>query len=288
MRLLVGVVGLLPWAALPALARRLGFWAGLLATRRSQLVLDNIRSAFPGLGSREHQEIAGQFWRNITLTVLEIMRGCSSGRDWVQGHVQLENPQVLDEALKEGRGILLHCGHFANWETTGLGIAVHGYPMVVIARTQNNPYIDRWYNSKRCRFGVETFNHHQAVRETQDLLGRNGILAILMDQNLYKGGIFVDFFGRPAATTTITALLHYRTQSPIVGAYMCRREGRTYVRFERLELPVWNDSISRKEKALRLTQWLTSKIEEWVRQEPANWLWGHNRWKRTGESSISA
>lgn len=280
-RLAVGMVSLLPWDALPALAAWLGPWTQRALKSRQRLVMNNLRHAYPEMGEAELLGISKDFWRNILLTIFQIMKATPPRREWFLKNVTLDNPEVLEQVLRDGHGAILHSGHFANWEFAALSIAAYGYPVTGLVRTQKNPYINRWYNAIRCCFGSQIITHHQAVRETQEALARNRLLGILMDHNLHQGGIFVDFFGRPAATTTLTALLHYRTQSPIVEVYQYRSQGRLHLRFERYDLPQWNGLATRKDRAALLTQWLTSRTEALVRKDPANWLWGHNRWKRS-------
>jgi KDO2-lipid IV(A) lauroyltransferase len=84
----------------------------------------------------------------------------------------------------------------------------------------------------------------------------------------------VDFFGRPAATHRTAALLSARTARPIVVAAAVRRPGGRYLyRLARIE-PV--SGIDQVEPA---TQAITSVLERWIREDPAQWRWIHWRWK---------
>ena len=284
-RLAVNIFSLLPWRALPSISRVFGFLAPWFMPARARLVVDNINFALPERGKRDCQKMAQVFWRNISLTMLESFKANSFGVQKIKDCSVLENEEVFRDALEQKKGVLLHTGHFGNWELAGDAITVSGYPLCVLGRKQRNPYVDRWLYHLRTRFGAKILDHHQAVRETQQWLKSNGCLGILMDHNLYKGGIFVDFFGKPAATTTLTALLHLRLGSPIVGVYSYRKNGKHYVRFEKIntEMDRAAAALDRNAQAKILTETLTRKIEDWVREDPANWLWGHNRWKRQPE-----
>ncbi|MBI4667834.1 MAG: lysophospholipid acyltransferase family protein [Elusimicrobia bacterium] len=282
-RLMAASAKCLPWRSLGPLAGILGPVAGACIFRRRRLVKNNLRLAMPDLDEVQIEETARAFWRNITLTALEWLKIGSLKKEWVLENIELQNRWVLDEALKQGRGVLCLSGHFANWEFGGSAITLNGYPLAVLGRTQKNRYLDRWHNANRNRLGIKIFNHHQAVRETLAWLKKGGCLGIMIDHNLYKGGIFVNFFNRPAATSSLIALLHLKTLSPIVGIYPGRSGRRLFVRFEKLDLPRLDDAADKGKKAAVLTQALTDEIEEWVRRDPANWLWGHNRWKRSSE-----
>jgi KDO2-lipid IV(A) lauroyltransferase len=110
------------------------------------------------------------------------------------------------------------------------------------------------------------------------LRGGKGV-AFLIDQNVQQSdGIFVDFFGRKAATTTAVAALAVKTRCPIVCGYsLLRPDGRYRLVYTP---PIeWTPSGDRQADIERLTQKLTHLIESWVREAPEQWLWIHRRWK---------
>lgn len=281
-RLLAFLFSLLPWRALPAIAKFSSFFLPYVLPTRRAIVTRNLAQAFPEKSVGERQAIAHEFWRRIILTGLEFLKSTGGVTDWLKENVFLENVKALDDALAQGKGVLIHTGHFGNWELAGLAIPQAGYALCGVGRRQRNPYFDSWLNSLRSRFGMKVFNHHQAARETLSSLRANSCLAILIDHNLYQGGIFVDFFGRPASTTTLTALLHLKLGSPIIGFYPYRKNGKHYMRFEAIPTSAGQAS-DRDEAARQITRQLTAKMEDWIREDPANWLWGHDRWKRKPE-----
>lgn len=284
LRVFAFLFSFIPWSVVPYLARALAALVPIALMRRTRLVKKNMRIAFPEWNERQLNEAAVEFWRRLMSMILEGLRVLHNGKPWVQKNVTVEGKEVLEAALKEGKGVLLHSGHLGNWEMCGTAIALAGFPLAVVGRIQKNLLVDEWLGKYRASMGLTIFNHHQAVRETQRWLRQNGCLAILGDHNLYKGGIFVNFFGRPAASTTLTALLHMKIGSPIVGIYCYRKNGIPRLRFENLDLKVSAPITDRTAYVSALTQRLTDVIEEWIRRDPPNWLWGHNRWKRQPES----
>jgi len=104
-------------------------------------------------------------------------------------------------------------------------------------------------------------------------------VAILIDQNVQEqDGIFVDFFGRPAATTTVAAALALKTGCALVPTRtVLRPDGGCRVIYER---PVEGPAGADRTRAIAaLTQSLTTVIEGWIREFPEQWLWIHRRWK---------
>ena len=125
--------------------------------------------------------------------------------------------------------------------------------------------------------------HRQAVKATLGCLRRGECVGILMDQNLYTGGVFVNFFGRPAATTTLPALLYLKTGCPVILIHTLREGDRFRVVYSPpFEFP----PMEKSEASIHLyTQIISDGFEALVRQYPENWFWIHNRWKRRPETS---
>ena len=184
----------------------------------------------------------------------------------------------MEKAIAEGKGVVLLAAHFSNWEVLGAYILKRFSRFTAIARPMKNPFVEKWVQSKRGSGGMKIILHRQAVRASLKWVREGNIIGILVDQNLYTGGEFVNFFGRPAATTTLPALLHARTKAPVIITYSIR-EGRGFkaVFTPPIPPPV---NLEGKDSIVEHTQEISSQLEQIIRQSPENWFWIHNRWKR--------
>lgn len=245
-------------------------WA--LPSRR-KLIRANLAAAFPEKKEPEIRRIEAGVWRNIGRTAAEFVRLSDINHDNFNDYCVVEGRDHLEEARKKGKGVILVAFHFTNWEMMGVGSAFLTGNMVAIARPMKNPYVERWVQNKRAQSGVKIILHREAVKASLRVLKQKGSIGILVDQNLYTGGVFVDFFGRPAATTTLPALLHNRTKAPVLVVY-CLREGGKFRLVYQPPLRFTGDDI------LKQTQRINNAIEDVVRGHPENWFWVHNRWKR--------
>jgi KDO2-lipid IV(A) lauroyltransferase len=113
-------------------------------------------------------------------------------------------------------------------------------------------------------------------------------VGILIDQNPAVGGVFVDFFGRPAATAAGAAAFALRTGAAVVPAFCYRRADDTLMVQVFPRVPVENTG-DRERDILVNTQRFTAVIEEQVRERPDLWLWIHRRWmaRPPGERAAS-
>ena len=181
--------------------------------------------------------------------------------------------------MAAGRGALLISGHLGNWELHGV---VHGLlfgPIHAVARPLDNPDLDRRLCAMRTMAGNTVVYKQRALAQILRALRHGGGIAILIDQNvLPSDGIFVDFFGRKAATTTVAAALAVKTGCALVPS---RTELLPDGRYRLTYVPAleWTPSGDRQADIADLTQRLTTRIEDWVRETPEQWLWMHRRWK---------
>jgi KDO2-lipid IV(A) lauroyltransferase len=149
----------------------------------------------------------------------------------------------------------------------------------MIARTLDNPALDRRLVRLRTAGGNTVFYKQKAIARVLTALRDGDIVAILIDQNVQaKDGIYVRFFGRPACTTTVAAAIALKTGCAIVPVRCVLQRNGRYRMFYGPRVD-WAGTGRRDEDVASLTQQLTTIIEGWVRENPDQWLWLHRRWK---------
>ena len=149
----------------------------------------------------------------------------------------------------------------------------------------DNPYVDEETNRLRNIFGGNTFHsNHDANPFIACVrwIKKGKMIGILTDQNILSTDFFMKFLGRPAAMSPITALLSIRLQVPVFPVLVTRENGKIICTVQDPLLPPTEYSPENIRKFMRE---LTDIYENWIRQNPENWLWAHNRWKREGDAA---
>ncbi len=170
-------------------------------------------------------------------------------------------------------------GHFGSWEVFNLLPPAFGYEMKILVRRIDNPLIEDFVDRMRTRFGSVTLDKTKSARTMFRVLKKGEILGILADLNVQeKEGVFVDFFGIPASTTTSIAKLALATDAAVLPAFAVWDETKQkYVVY--LEPPVEYEKTGNAEEDIKkLTQNVTRVVEKYVRKYPEQWLWIHKRW----------
>jgi len=266
-------------------AGRLGSALGGFVWRRIPYRKDvstgNLRLAFPALSPGEIDAIAARAYRGYGRALMELLWSGGAGEEELRAVMTLANPDVPLGALARGKGLILLSGHFGAWEfiVTSLALLL-GHPVIAVAQPQRNPFIDRVITANRNRFGSGTVTMHRAPREVVGLLRARKIVAMLGDQSGPKESIFIEFFGRPAATHRGAAAFSLKCDTPIVMFFIIRQDdGRYRTVFEEVDR---SGLGSTGEAAIvELTRRHTAVLERYIRMYPDHWLWMHRRWKHT-------
>lgn len=261
------------------LGRALGRLLADLDPRHVAIAAENLRQAFPHWDEPRRLRTARAVYAHFGQTLLDILWMAKQPRERLLSLIAEEGRENADRVRADGRGVVYVTGHFGNWEFYGVAFGWLGEPVGVVARPLDNPALEARLTAFRTRSGNTVISKRRALQDILRLLRQGAGVAILVDQNVQEqDGIFVEFFGRPAATTTVAAALAVKTGCALLPVH-CEAlpDGRyKFVYGRPLE---WTATGNRQDDIARLTQALTTVIEGWVRERPEQWLWMHRRWK---------
>jgi len=197
----------------------------------------------------------------------------------IEDVVVLDGNENFLAGHRQGKGVLYLTGHIGAWELSSFAHAVYGYPLHYMARPLDNRRLDALVNRYRCLSGNRPIFKNESARAVLKVLKDAGTVGILADQNtLPIEGVFVDFFGAPACTSTGIARVALHTGAAVVPGYAVWDEQlkRYRLRFEpAVELTRTGDT---ERDVLENTQKFAKVIEEIIRKYPDQWVWIHGRW----------
>lgn len=271
-------------------ARTLMGWTTIFFPNRFKRMEYDISRAFPDKSPQEVHQIAADSWRNMGTILAEFIQLTHMSRENFKKHCKVVGLEKIQQAQGTTGGII-HIGHFTNWEAFGLAASVYGMEKAVLAQRVDNPYIDEETNRLRNIFGGHTFysNHgEQPFFAAMRWIKRKFLLGILIDQNASSSEVWIEFMGRVAAFSPITALLAIKMQVPAFPVQVKREKDGTLV------CHILDPLIPPTEYTPATTRQFTKKLAEFyencLREDPSSWLWAHNRWKREqeGEAYLQA
>lgn len=271
---LVSVVGSLSDTSADKLSNAIAKVIRLLNINAYKNIRANLAVAFPEKTDDERRELA---FRNAVHTV-------RFGIDFLR---VLKHPEMVktctippDESIRkivDESAIILCLPHLGNWEIFGQAIPCFGFKAAAVAEMFRNKKLNTLIENARQHNGLVIIPRTGAARKVIGALRSGYSVGFLADQNLSPadGGVFLDFFGLPAPSSTLPALLAQRLHLPVVvGASVRNSDGK--FEFQFIQLPKKADEYPDSES---LAQALLQANETLIRQYPEQYLWTYHRWR---------
>ena len=268
----------MPPGLVDAAGAGLGHVACALDRARRRVAEENVAAALPGRSPEEHRRIVRAAFAHFGRLLFALLRFSTLPSAEILRRTDVEGEERVRSAYAQGKGVLFVTGHFGFWELQALAHPLRFPPMTVLARALDNPRLNARLEQIRTRTGNGVAYRNGVVRRVLRLLQAGQGVGILIDQHiLTKDAISVDFFGRPAATTSAVAALALRTGAVIVPLFALPTSGGRYRMV--YEHPIEMPEPGAADPIREITQRCTDVLEMYVRRHPELWLWMHRRWR---------
>jgi KDO2-lipid IV(A) lauroyltransferase len=285
-RLLLSFLRAIPTGLRQSLFRFLSIAFYHIIPGRRLITLSNIKKAFPDKEMDEIQSIAKGVYRNMAIVAAEFADLPFWTKETIGKIVEIDGLEHCTDALAKERGLLFFGAHFGNWELQAIATAMLLKPGTIIYRPLDNTVLENLVTWVRQSTGNIAISKKLAMLQMLRILKHNGIIGILIDQNMAQSeGVFVDYFGMSACTTTSLAQLALHTGAPVIPAFMIRQDNGHYRFILGPEVDVINTGDLNKD-IVENTRNFTAIIEDMVRKYPDQWLWVHQRWKEKDRRDV--
>ncbi len=273
---------MLPWRAVRWCATAVGLFVHHVLRLRRTLAERQMERAFPGMSRREIRRNIRESYVSIATTIFELLWTPRLTEKRMADILRFSNPEVLDAAVAEGRGVVLVLGHLGNWEWTGLSL-LRGIHSTAVYHPPRNPLVDRLLSDYRTRTGNSLVTMAEAPRRVLRVLAAGGAAFLVADQSAPRESIFVNFLGAPAATFQGPATFALKTGAVLLGVYPIRaRDGVYDVHCEIIDRE--NLPADAATAIAELTRRQVRSLERVITRHPGQWLWQHRRWKNVPAS----
>ena len=290
-RSLLGAIGALPLETSMRFGKAVGMFLAKTFPKLKKTAQRNLEIALPDLPADEKEKILRGTFESLGRHLGFVSHFRKFQHEDIRHLVEVVGKENFDAAHAAGKGVLFFTGHFGSWEVFNLLPPAFGFGMNILVRRIDNPLLEKFVDSFRTKFGSVTLDKAKSARTMFRVLRKGELLGILADLNVQeKEGVFVDFFGVPASTTTSIAKLALATGAAVLPAFAVWDEAKNkYV--VHLEPQVEYEKTENTEEDIKiLTQKITLVVEKYVRKYPEQWLWIHKRWntRPAGEPNLYA
>ena len=207
-RVFICIVQAFSLEACQTVARVLAWVAADVARLRYRVVADNLRHVYPHWDDAHLHRFIRRMWEHLFMMVAEVAQARQKIHETsFRRYVTFADKPLLVRYLLDPRPTVLVTGHYGNFEVAGYVLGMFGFPSFTIARTLDNPYLDRFINRFRGSTGQYILPKQGCAPQVQAVLNAGGTLSLLGDQHAGDKGCWVDFLGdRPLATRRLHSL----------------------------------------------------------------------------------
>jgi len=233
----------------------------------------------PGKRGRVHRNLRGiggsaqafdvlSIFRHHAANMIEMFASSRWSPEEVSKRIEFADTGILDEALEEGKGIILVTVHIGNWELAAQFFSHRGYSMNVVAGVQMNRFLTGAVKRAKERQGIRVINPEHSYRRLFKALSSNGLVALLLDGDIYRGGTEVELFSRRMVMPRGAVRLSARSGAPVIGGF-CRRVGWERYRIHLERILSADDCGKGPEEEMQKK--LYTKIEEFISCNSDQW-----------------
>jgi Kdo2-lipid IVA lauroyltransferase/acyltransferase len=280
-RWILAIVRVLPDRLVRACGTLLGFAFYTFDGAHRRIAEYNLSVAFPARSVTQRQKIARDVFKHFGRLLFELLKFGTLSPEAMLARAEFEGEDRARLAYEQGKGVLFFTGHFGFWELHAIAHAVRLQPIGVLARALDNERLNAVLEQIRQSTGNTVIYRQGTIRRVMRMLHAGRGVALLIDQHIQgRDAVHVDFFQRPAATTSLLAALALRTGAPVVPVFALPiGPGRYRLIYEH---PVEPPPADTEEAVREFTQRCTDVLEMYVRRHPHLWLWMHRRWRHGG------
>jgi KDO2-lipid IV(A) lauroyltransferase len=272
-----------------------GRLTGLLMFRllpgRRRIAVDNIRQALPFM--RRHpawscsfdtpEAIARETFIHIGTSLVETCRLYHGKSENLIESIEIRGRENYEAARARGKGLIFLTGHCGNWELVALAYSrLFSASMSVVARRQNNPYLNKMVEKMRMHYDNRVIYKDNAMRNIISVIRKNGTIGLLVDQAVFpEEGALISFLGRTAWASKAPVVLARKTGVAILPSFI-HREGEKHI--ITMNPACFFDGADNDEGLADDVKRYSEYIEHFIIAHPTNWYWVHRRWKRAGKA----
>ncbi len=274
---LMRIIQVIPRNAALKLGKGLGAFVHDILKIRVEVVREQLRLAYPDKPESWIKETIRNVYRHFGAVASEMALLPVLVKRPLDEWVVTEGMKEAQAAYAKGRGCLFVSGHLGNWEIGGAAGALSGFDVSYVVAAQANKMIEQFMDELRGSAGIKIIKRADAIRGIATTLKKGHLVAMMIDQDARRAGVFVPFFGRMASTPRGIAVYAVKYKPEIIFMSTHRLEdNRIHVK---LSTVPFTTSDNRESDVLKLTTDLTEVLEGEIRKHPDQWLWLHKRWK---------
>ena len=278
-RLLIWLSNAIPRKMWLSLCGFLGTVAYTFSRRSRRLTVKHLQVAFPNKTSAEVNRLSRRVFTMLGKNAGDILRSTSiRSLDQLERILITKGLENYERAHAKGKGVIFLTCHLGAFDLQVTNMAMRGLNPNIIGTPLKNRRLNDLLWQYRNAHGAIAIARGRETFKLIKTLKSGGSVALLIDQDTKVQTVFVDFFGKPAATPVGATVLAMKTGAAVVPTYIYLGEDGMQHMHILPEVPMQMTGDEQRDVIFN-TQVLTNLIEQQIRSHPEQWVWMHERWK---------
>ncbi len=276
------LLSILPFRVLYLFSDFISFILFRIIGYRKDVVLNNIKIAFPEKSEKEVRKIRRQFFKHFTDVFMEMIKSITISEKNVHKRFVFEDVDVINDLYKKNRSVIVVGSHYANWEWMVSLNNLVKHQAYAVYTPISNKYFEKMMLKYRQKYGGK-FIKPSVARKTYVENEKNGVLtlnALVSDQSpqLQRTRYWATFFNT-YVPIHVGAELIAKDLNQVVVYYEVSKVKRGHYKCT-FKLLAENP---REFPDYQITDMFLKEVERQVAAAPQYYFWTHKRFKHMGK-----
>ncbi|WP_446324209.1 lysophospholipid acyltransferase family protein [Acinetobacter sp. 1207_04] len=282
MYILLKMIALLPLSFLQLIASFVSLILSSFNSSMKRVTSINLKIAYPELSAEDHADLVKKSIRSQCLTYVEFIKCWGMSPEYSLSLLKnVQGEHFFTDALANQKGVIVVVPHLGSWELLNAWINVYAAP-VIMYKPNKVKGANRYVLEAREKFNATLVpTDETGIRAIFKHLKQGGLTVILPDHvPKPSGGIFSNFYGQHALSSTLVSKLASKTQCHVIGL-SCIRDTHNSQHFSVICHPLSEDILS---KDLQLSvDTLNAEIQKMIDIAPEQYIWSYKRFRKTSD-----
>ena len=240
-------------------------------------VINNLKVILASEDDKAMEPMAKEVFINFSKYLVDFFRFSLVDKNNIEKFVKIEGRENIEEAFKNGKGIIAVTAHIGNWELAGIVTAIIGYPVTAVALSHKHKHVNELFVRQRESKGVNVVPLGVALRKCYAALKKNEVIGLVGDRDFTQGGISMEFLGKTVKIPKGPAMFSVKTGAPIVMTFAIRQPDDSYKLIYKKPI-YYKDTGNPEEDVKTITKKFITEIEAQIRLYPQQWFMFREFW----------
>jgi lauroyl/myristoyl acyltransferase len=185
----------------------------------------------------------------------------------------LKGEEIIQSALKQGRGVILLSAHIGNWEFGGTMMRLSKYPLAVVSLPHNSAPTNALVNRFREGKGITVIEVDASPFSSLPILRhlrKNGVVAMIGDKDFFGNGKLISYFGKQVRFPIGPVTIAMASGAALIPAFVLKQPDGRYFGVLESAIPLTKEG-SREQAIQKNLEKIAVIFETYIQQYPDQW-----------------